>query len=137
MTSPAKLTAAKNAVQAMDEAEREYMDAVHAWYRNPDLEAQSDSAAIKFHEAESAALDASADYFRSLCADAQPPAAGVAVVTEEMLQQIDGARRYAKLMYGFMLDCNAIGAKEAGVNLAHSIKDELAALTPAGKRDEP
>lgn len=36
--------------------------------------------------------------------------------------------RTQNLLLGFMLDCNAIGAKEAGVNLARSMKEKAAAL---------
>lgn len=43
------------------------------------------------------------------------------------IEAIRFARRAAGLLHGFMLDTNAIGAREAGVNLAHSIKEALQA----------
>ena len=43
------------------------------------------------------------------------------------MEAIRFARRAAGLLHGFMLDTNAIGAREAGVNLARSIKEALQA----------
>ena len=43
------------------------------------------------------------------------------------IEAIRFARRAAGLLHGFMLDTNAIGAREAGVNLARSIKEALKA----------
>ena len=43
------------------------------------------------------------------------------------IEAIQFARRAAGLLHGFMLDTNAIGAREAGVNLARSIKEALKA----------
>ena len=43
------------------------------------------------------------------------------------IEVIRFARRAAGLLHGFMLDTNAIGAREAGVNLARSIKEALKA----------
>lgn len=42
-------------------------------------------------------------------------------------EAMEFARTASRLLHGFMLDCNAIGAKEAGVNLARGIKGSLAA----------
>ena len=42
-------------------------------------------------------------------------------------ETMDFARVASRLLHGFMLECNVIGAKEAGVNLAQGIKDYLAA----------
>ena len=41
-------------------------------------------------------------------------------------------REHFRLLYGFMLDCNVLGAKEAGVNLARGIKESavLAKVQP-------
>lgn len=52
-----------------------------------------------------------------------PPAA----VPAADVEALDFARNAAHLPHGFMLDTNAVGAKEAGVNLARSIKANLAA----------
>lgn len=47
--------------------------------------------------------------------------------------EADGDTMRSKLLLGFMLDCNAIGAKEAGINLARSMKMMCAALdSPEG-----
>ena len=43
------------------------------------------------------------------------------------IEAIRFARRAAGLLYGFMRNTNAIGAREAGVNLARSIKEALTA----------
>ena len=53
-----------------------------------------------------------------------PPAA---VPAEPDAEALDFARNAARLLHGFMLDTNAIGPQEAGVNLARSIKAMLAA----------
>ena len=61
---------------------------------------------------------------------AQQPAA--AEPAEADAEALDFARKAARLLHGFMLDTNAIGAKEAGVNLARSIKAMLAAAERKG-----
>ncbi len=58
-----------------------------------------------------------------------PPAAAPAVDAETL----DFARNAARMLHGFMLDTNAVGAKEAGVNLARSIKANLAAAAREGE----
>lgn len=62
---------------------------------------------------------------------AQQPAA-LAVPAEADAEALDFARKASRLLYGFMLDTNAIGPKEAGVNLARSIKAMLAAAERNG-----
>jgi hypothetical protein len=56
------------------------------------------------------------------------PAPAPVVTDEEAIRNV-------KLLYGFMLECGIIGAKEAGVNLAHSIKEYTAALQSKDRTD--
>ena len=58
-----------------------------------------------------------------------PPAKSQGV--DDAYQPHGRERDHYRLLYGFILDCNAIGPEEAGRNLARSIK-EVAALAHKG-----
>lgn len=116
--SQAKLTAAKNAVQAYDDASSKI--------RNNEDATLGDAYAVQKREYE--AKKACIAYVRSLCADAQPPAAGVAALyfahdgdnTEEFAT-LDEAKAAAESALEYYADEAAEGWDDNSLNIIYGI----------------